>query len=159
MIRAPSPRPIKRRRDELLIFLHPDEWASDVPLPEGSTIVHLGENHEIPFHPQWHFFLQPDQTVELLVGYFILPLSFEDAIVWNQTELAKQSWIRGPKEGYYMPPKALLRFQHPETCARVEISLLWWDHRQETTAMIRRVVEHPWTPVAEQPLELTAEIA
>ena len=58
-----------------------------------------------------------------------------------------------------MSEKALLRFQHPETHVQLEASIQWWQYKEETTAMIRRIVEHPWSPVAEQPPELTAEIA
>jgi hypothetical protein len=146
MNRPPSPRPIKRGGNDLLIFLHPDEWATDVPLPVGSSIVRLGEKGEIPFYPQWHFFLWPDKTAELLVGWFVVPLGFEETIAWYRTQLTELGWTNGPTEGYVMPEKALLRFQHPKTRVRVEASIQWWQHKEETTAMIRRIVEHPWSP-------------
>ncbi|MGB4801820.1 MAG: hypothetical protein WBV59_04115, partial [Anaerolineae bacterium] len=80
-------------------------------------------------------------------------------IAWYRTKLVELGWTNGSKDGYVMSEKALLRFQHPETHVQLEASIQWWQYKEETTAMIRRIVEHPWSPVAEQPLELTAEIA
>ncbi|MBI4672646.1 MAG: hypothetical protein HY741_13385 [Chloroflexi bacterium] len=152
MMRPPSPRAVKRRGDELLIFLHPDEWANDVPLPEGSVIVEMGENDEIPFFPQWHFALRPKKTIEVLVGWFKIPLGFEKAVSWYEAELESLGWVQDLARGYsrrnaaHKPEAVGLRFQHPQTGVRVEISVQLGSERRGTTAMIRRIVEHPWSP-------------
>ena len=146
MMRPPSPRAVKRRGEELLIFLHPDEWATDVPLPEGSAIVEMGENDEIPFFPQWHFALRPNKTSEVLVGWFKVPLGFEKAVSWYEAEMESLGWVQDLARGYRKPEAVGLRFQHPQTGVRVEMSMQRGSGRRGTTAMIRRIVEHPWSP-------------
>jgi len=143
-------RPFQRWNDGIQIQLRFDDWPADVPLPAGSTVVGIGENHHVLVHPYCLFILEPDKTVEFLYGWFVIPPSLDEAIAWYQAEMAKRGWVERSDKSYRMPLSAAVHFRHPETDARIVIGLQTWTHRNETTAMIRRVVEHPWAPVEEQ---------
>lgn len=157
MTRLFSPRAFKRDKNRLLIFLPPDQWADDVPLPPESRISYFGEYHEIPFLPMWEFVLEEDKTREILVGDFIVPMAFESAILWFQEKMNERGWEAGPQEGYRMEERALLRFQHPDTHAQVEINVQWWPYRHQCTAMIRREVIHPYEKIEIDVEKLIAE--
>ena len=151
-----SYREFRRRQNGLLIWLRLEEWPKDIPLAPGTRVAETGEG---PFDPYWRIVLEPDKTIEVVVGWFVVPLGFEETIAWYRTKLVELGWTNGSKDGYVMSEKALLRFQHPETHVQLEASIQWWQYKEETTAMIRRIVVHPWTLVAEQPPEPAAEIA
>lgn len=152
-------RPFQRMHDGVLIYLSLDEWPSDVPLPGGRALVETGEG---PFCPYWYLVLKPQKTVEAVVGWFKVPFSLDETVRWYQTEMMKSGWRQDSTRGHKEAESAGLNFEHPATGARLEISLRRWTHKQETTAMIRRVVEHPWpetAPVeAEQPLPRQAAV-
>lgn len=136
-------RKFRRFWDGILIWLRLEEWPSDVPLPAGTRVTQTGDG---PFEPYWHFVLERDKTIEAVVGWFVVPLDFEETIAWYRTRMREMGWAVSSKEGYVMSEKALLRFEHPETRVRVEVSIQWWHYKEETTAMLRRVTEHPWSP-------------
>jgi len=138
-----SLREFRRRHNGILIYLRLDEWPLDVPLPAGTRVVETGDG---PFDPYWRFVLEPDRTIEAVVGWFIIPPPLDEAVAWYETEMAKRRWVRLAEEGHRLPKSAAILFRHPATNARVVVDLQTWTHRNETRAMIRRVVEHPWQP-------------
>ena len=107
-----SYREFRRRQNGLLIWLRLEEWPKDIPLAPGTRVAETGEG---PFDPYWRIVLEPDKTIEVVVGWFVVPLGFEETIAWYRTKLAELGWTNGSKDGYVMSEKALLRFQHPET--------------------------------------------
>ena len=143
-MRSISPQGFQRNDDGILIFLHPDQWTDEIPLPPQSAVVHLGEQHESPFYPQWEFRLEPDKTIELLIGYFVEPCTLDQAIPWHRDEMVKRGWSEIPERGFAMDSKASLFFQKLNVKVSASINLQWWEELQETTAMIRYTVEHPW---------------
>jgi len=158
MMRSLSPRAMRRREpNEIEITLHADEWTPDVPLPPESRIAYMGEYHEHPFHPSWRFVLEEKQTREILVGYYVVPMAFDATISWFQSQMNDLGWESGPKEGYKLDDQALLRFQHPDTHAQVEISIQWWPYRHQSTAMIRREQVHPYEKIEIDVDKLIAE--
>jgi hypothetical protein len=142
-------REFLRRHNGLLIYLRRDDWPADIPLPTGTRWAETGAG---PFDPYWRIVVEPNRTIEAVVGWFVLPLSLDDTVAWFKTEMATRGWVDGAKAGYRMTNQALLRFQHPSTGSgqapatrvQVGIDIQWWPSKQETTAMISRVVEHPW---------------
>ena len=156
MVSAPGSLSFQRTHDGIMAHLGVDEWPADVPLPAEAAVVETGDG---PFWPYWRLVLEPNRTVEVVVGWFKTSLPVEEAAEWFVNEMAKLGW-QSDLTGYQQTAGwHELSFGHPVSGVRVEISLHDWPYKQETTALIRRVVEHPWAPVAEQPLELTAEIA
>jgi len=143
MVKVNGFRPFQRMHNGVLIYLQLDEWPADVPLPRGSTLVETGEG---PFHPYWDLVLEPDRTVEVVVGWFIVPPSLDDAIVWYREEMVKRDWVELAEKGYRMPMSAAVHFQHPVTKVRVVVGLRVRPHSKQTDVMIRRVVEHAWPP-------------
>lgn len=146
-----SLRPIQRMHDGIQIRLRLEDWPANLPLPAGSTVVGIGENHEELVYPYWRFVLESDCTLEALFGWFRTPLPFEDTLTWYRGELSKLGWIEHADKDYLIPPRAGLKFQHPETKERVSISIQWWPALNETTAMVRRVRKHPHSPPAPEP--------
>ncbi len=148
MVTAVHLHPFRRKHDGVLIYLRLDEWPVDVPLPKESVVVETGDG---PFCPYWRLILEPTRTVEVVVGWFKTPRSLADTVTWYQDEMKRLGWRRDSTQGHMEPGSAGLNFEHPTNVARLEISLRWWTHKQETTAMIRRVVERPWPEP--QPIE------
>ena len=146
-------REFQRTRDGLDIPLRVDEWPADVPLPPGSSIVGVGENHELLIHPRLRYVLEPECPVEVVTGWFQASLSFEETLAWFRAELGKLGWVEESGRGYFNPPRAGLRFQHPETQVHVSITVQWWPSLNHTTAMIWRVIKRPWSPADEQPVQ------
>ncbi|MBK6432166.1 hypothetical protein [Candidatus Amarolinea dominans] len=156
MVAVNSFRKFQRMHSGVMIHLRFDEWPGDVSLPAETTVAKTGEG---PFHPYWDLILKSDRTIESVVGWFIFPLSLDAAIAWYQSEMAKCGWIELTEKGCRMPASAALHFEHPASKVRVVVGLRAGSERKVSDAFIRRIIEHPWSPVAEQPLELTAEIA
>lgn len=125
-------------------------------MPQG---VMLGETGEGPFSPYCDLILKNDQTIQAIVGWFIIPLALSETIAWYQVEMAKQGWVFLTDRSSRLPESAVLRFEQLIANLRVMIDLRARPHTRQTDAMIRRIVVHPWAPVAEQPLELAAETA
>jgi len=136
-------REFRRRHNGLLIYLRLDEWPVDIPLPAGTRVVETGDGQ---FDPYWRFVLEPDRTVEVVVGWFIIPPSLGDAIVWYREEMVKRDWVELAEKGYRMPMSAAVHFQHPVTKVRVVVGLRVRPHSKQTDVMIRRVVEQAWPP-------------
>ncbi len=138
-----SYRQFRRFWDGILIWLRFEEWPSDVPLPAGTRVAKTGDG---PFEPYWRFVLEPDKTIEAVVGWFILPLSLEGAIEWYQAEMTKRGWEELTEHAYRQPQSAAVRFQHPGSNVRVTVGMWLGPDAKHTDAMIRRIVEHPWSP-------------
>lgn len=155
MVTAVHPHSFRRRHDGVLIYLRLDEWPADVPQPKESVVVETGDG---PFSPYWRLILESTRTVEVVVGWFKTPRSLANSVTWYQDELNRLGWLQDSTKGHDEPESVGLDFAHPETGARLEISLRWWPHKQETTAMIRRVIEHPWQPVEEQAVAAEAPL-
>jgi hypothetical protein len=134
-------REFRRRYNGLLIYLHLEEWPSDIPLPTGTRVVETGDG---PFDPYWRFVFEPDRTVEVVVGWFILPLPLPEAMAWYRTEMARGGWRQVSGKGYCLPESALVCFQRSEANVQVGVDLRQRPERAETNTMIRRVVVHPW---------------
>jgi len=143
-MRSKSPQAFQRIEDGIVIFLHPDEWDQEIALPPESTVVHLGEQHENPFLPQWEFRVLEDKTIETLVGYFVEPIPFEKAIEWHRTAMRQRRWRECPERGYQFPTKALFCFQKDDAQSTLTINLQWWEALHQTTAMLRRTTTHAW---------------
>ena len=156
VVKANGFRSIQRTHRGVLIYLQLNDWPTDVPLPQG---VMLGETGEGPFSPYCDLILKNDQTIQAIVGWFIIPLALSETIAWYQVEMAKQDWAYQADKSSRLAESAILRFEQLTTSLRAMIDLRARSHILQTDAMIRRIVVHPWSPVAEQPLELTAEIA
>jgi len=67
-------------------------------------------------------------------------------VSWYEAEMENLGWVQDLARGYRKPEAVGLRFQHPQTGVRVEMSMQRGSGRRGTTAMIRRIVEHPWSP-------------
>ena len=145
MVSANSLRSFRRTHNGIMVHLRLDEWAADVPLPKDAVVFETGDG---PFYPYWRLVLEPDETVEVLVGWFKIPCSLDQTIAWYQAELGKSGWvnIKSFKEG----ETAGINFQRPGTNLRVDISVLNRKDHSDSSVMIRRVVKRPWTPVEEQ---------
>lgn len=156
-------RPFERLHDGIQFRLRLEDWPTDVPLPAESAIAMVGENHEIPLHPYWRIVLEPERTVEAVVGQFIIPLSLDEAIIWYQTEMAKRGWVQPTDKSSRLPESAVLRFEQPTTNICAVVGLRNWAERKATDAFIRRVAEHLWpeTPPVEVelPLPRQAEVS
>ncbi len=148
-----SLRRFNRHTDGITIFLRLDEWPADVPLPPQTDVLRVGENHELPLYPQWRFVLEPEWTVEVLTGLFVIPLSPEDTLSWYETELKKLGWVIDSEKRFVEPTWASLRFEHPETQVHVSLSLRYSQARNDTAVTIWRVLKHPFTPPAETAAE------
>ena len=156
MVSAPGFLSFQRTHDGIMAHLGVDEWPADVPLPAEAAVVETGDG---PFWPYWRLVLEPNRTVEVVVGWFKTSLPVEEAAEWFVNEIANLGW-QSDLTGYQQTAGwHELSFGHPVSGVRVEISLHDWPYKQETTVLIRHIAVHPWAPVAEQPLELTAEIA
>lgn len=140
-------RPFRRDNNGLFIHLRLDEWPKDVPLQKDSEVVSTGAG---PFMPYWHLVFEPDQTIEVVVGWFRFTCSLEETLVWHQIEMEKSGWIRDRARGHKDETSAGLNFQQPETGVKVEMSLRWWKYLNQTSIMIRRVARHPWSPTADE---------
>ncbi len=138
-----SYREFRRRHNGVLIWLRLEEWPVDIPLPPGTRVVETGDG---PFDPYWRFVLEPDRTIEAVVGWFILPLSLEGAIEWYQAEMIKRGWEELAEGSYRMPRAAAVRFQQPGSNVCITVGLSPGPDTEQTDAMIRRIVEHPWSP-------------
>ncbi len=136
-------REFRRRYNGLLIYLHLEEWPSDVPLPAGTRVAETGEG---PFDPYWRFVFEPDRTIEVVVGWFIMPLPLDEAISWYRTEMSKGGWNQVSGKGYCLPESAVVCYQHPETNVQIVVDLRQRSEREETNTMIRRIAEHPYAP-------------
>jgi hypothetical protein len=143
-----SYREFRRKQDGLLIWLRLEEWPLDVPLPTGTQVAKTGDG---PFDPCWRFVLEPDKTIEAVVGWFILPLSLQGAMEWYQTEMTKRGWEELAKGSYRLPRSAAVRFQQPDSKARVTVGMWHGKDAEHTDAMIRRITEHPWAPPTADP--------
>ncbi len=152
-------RPFQRLHDGIQFRLRLEDWPTDVPLPAESTIVRVGADHEIPLHPYWQIVLEPERTIEAVVGRFIIPLSLDEAIIWYQTEMAKRGWAQPTDKSSRLTESAVLRFdrghpsapsagqalgEQPTTNVRAVVDLRIRPQTQQTDVMIRRVVVHPW---------------
>ncbi len=157
-------RQFNREHDGITIFLRPEEWPADVPLPPQSDIRRVGENHEIPLYPQWRFVLEADNTVEVVTGLFRMPLTVGEIVAWYETELGKQGWLVNPEKRFVEPTWASLTFEHPATKVHVSFSMRGLKNQKDTSVTIWRVLKHPYAPPAaetveaqEAPLEKTGE--
>ena len=151
-------RPIQRDHNGLMIFLRMEDWPEDVPLPDGTTQMVTGAG---PFPPYWRIFLEPDKTVEMIVGWFIVPhLSVEDTLSWYQAEMEKLGWVE-VKRTDTLPSWAMLRYGCSETDLDTEtyVVISIWRNRylNRTQPMIRRVTVHPWSPGEEETSEVEVE--
>jgi len=151
-------RPIRRDHNGLMIFLCREDWPEDVPLPDGTAQMVTGAG---PFPLSWKIVLDPDKTVEVIAGWFIVPhLSVEDTFDWYQTEMNRLGWIEVQRAS--SPPGwAMLRYRHPETRSDAETHVVIDIRRNRylnrTQPMIRRVTIHPWSPAEEETSEMEAE--
>jgi len=139
-------RPFRRKHDGVLIYLRLDEWPTDVPLPAEPAVVETGDG---PFMPYWRLVFEPEQTVEVVVGWFKFSCSLDETVIWHQNEMERCGWVRDTTRGFKDETSAGMNFQHPQTGVKVEMSFRWWRHLHHTTVMIRRVVKHPWPPADE----------
>ncbi|MBI4675313.1 MAG: hypothetical protein HY741_27025 [Chloroflexi bacterium] len=137
-------RPFRRLHDGIQFRLRLEDWPTDVPLPADSAIVRVGADHEIPLHPYWQIVLEPERTIEAVVGRFIIPLSLDEAIIWYQTEMAQRGWAQPTDKSSRLTESAVLRFEQPTTNVRAVVGLLAIPDTQQTDAFVRRVVVHPW---------------
>ena len=156
MVAPNSLRPFQRMKNGVLIYLRLEDWPADVPLPENTTLVKTGAG---PFQPYWDLILETDRTIEVVVGWFNLPLPLDEAIEWYRMEMSQRGWMQVADQGHRLPESASLCFQLRETNVQSVVDLRQRPEGKGTQTMIRRVVEHPWSPVAEQPPEPAAEIA
>ena len=163
MVVLAAPRPFQRLRDGIQFRLRLDDWPGDLPLPAGSAIVGIGNNHEDLVYPTWRIVLEPEGTIEVVGGWFIIPLLLESAVDWYKTELSKQGWIEQPERGFVRSDWAVLHLCHSEKNAKIRLSIRRWDDLNETRVIIERGIKHPWPetpPVeAEQPLPREAEVS
>ena len=148
VVKTNGSRPFQRTHNGVLIYLQLDDWPADMPLPGGVT---LGETGEGPFYPYWDLILKSDQTIQVVVGWFIIPLTLNEAITWYQTEMAKQGWAHLAEKSSRLSESAVLRFEQPTTSVRAVVDLHVRPHNQ-TDAFIRRVIKHPWPLADEQPV-------
>lgn len=51
-----SLRPFRRDRDGVMIYLRMEDWPEDVPLPDGSEVVEIGDGAA---WPNWNIILLP----------------------------------------------------------------------------------------------------
>lgn len=145
-----SPRPFQRLYDGMQFELRLDEWPTDVPLPPGSAIIGLGENHAELVSPKWQFILKPDHTIEIIGGWFRVPLVLEEVVAWYKTELSHLGWAQQSERGFIQSYWAAMYFCHVETDARLRLSIHSGTTSDETTIMIERVIKHPWPPADER---------
>jgi len=140
-------RPFRRDRHGITLFLRLEDWPDDVPLPEGTRVMEIGDG---AFWPNWQIVLEPDRTIEEMAGWFIVPhLSTEETFEWYQTEMAKRGWEEVERV-HTLPSWALLRYRHPEKEVYVEISIGRNRYLNRTQPMIRRVAVHPYVPLEEE---------
>ena len=86
-------RPFLRNHDGLQITLRLEDWPGDMPLPDDTAIVGIGENHELLVLPYWKFILEPTRTIEKFSGWFRFPLKLAEARQWYLAELSKRGWV------------------------------------------------------------------
>ena len=151
-------RPFERMHDGILIRLRLEDWPSEVPVPKGSAIVGIGENHTELVYPYWRFVLESECTIDFLFGWFRIPLSFEETLAWHRIELKKTGYIEDPRDGFMNPPRAGMKFDHPQHKAQIRITVQRWETIGETTVMIRRILKHPYTPPEEEEAEARVEM-
>ncbi|MFZ1507660.1 MAG: hypothetical protein WAV74_12825, partial [Anaerolineae bacterium] len=77
-------------------------------MPQG---VMLGETGEGPFSPYCDLILKNDQTIQAIVGWFIIPLALSETIAWYQVEMAKQDWAYQADKSSRLAESAILRFE------------------------------------------------
>jgi|SRR3990172_438383 len=143
-------RPFVRTYDGVQLRLRLEDWPTDVPLPPDTAIVGIGEDHQELVPPYRRFVLKPDETIEVFGGWFRTPRPFEETVNWYKTELVKCGWAQ-EKETRFDPKQGVeLIYCHPETTARLRLSLKWWEALNDTTTIIERVLKHPYTPPAEE---------
>lgn len=146
-------RPFQRLYNGIQIQLRLEDWPADVPLPAGSAVVGIGENHQELVHPYWRFVLEPAATIEVVVGWFRVPLVLEEAIDWYRAKLTKRGWVEETAHGFVESEWAALDFAHPEKKAKVRLSIRRWESLNETTVIIERGIKYPWMPAEEQASE------
>jgi hypothetical protein len=137
-----SLRPLLRGKNKLQFWLNMEDWPKDIPLPDETILATTGEG---PFRPYQVVYLEPDKTVETVIGWFIVPLSPERTFKWYQNEMVKRGYVE-QERGDTLPTWALLRYCQPETNVRVRISIQCNPHLNQTRVMIQRSVIHPWSP-------------
>ena len=157
MVITKRPRPLRRDHDGILFYLHMEDWPEDVPLPEGTEPLEIGDG---AYWPYWNIILESDRTVELIFGWFIVSLSMEETFKWYQTEMERCGWIEIERTDG-LPSCATLRYRRPETGQDAEtyviISIRRNRYLNRTQPMIRRVTIHPWSPAEEETSEMEAE--
>jgi hypothetical protein len=147
MVATASLRPFRRTSDGILIHLRLEEWPADVPLPKGAKVVETGGG---PFMPYWLLVFKAEQTIEVIVGWYRFPCSLDEAVAWYPPEMEKLGWTQDTAKGHNLEESAALNFQHSQTGARVEISIVQPKGLDDSRVMIRRVLEHPYTPSADE---------
>lgn len=152
MMRPIAPRAFGRFQNRVTVYLHADQWTNDIPLPPSTRIEYVGEHREIPIYSNVTFVLEPDQTREILSGYFVVPLTLEDALEWFQQQLNQLGWERDGEQGFRKENRALIAFRHPSTSNQLEISLQWWAHRNQCTARIRYEVRYLYKEINREKL-------
>lgn len=153
MVRTDNPKGtfslhlFQRMYNGIMIHLRQDEWADDVPLPKDAVVFETGDG---PFKPYWRLVLEPNQTVEILAGWFKVPSSLDQLVAWYQTEMEKMGWVKS--KSFREGNSAGINFVSPDqkTRRRVEISILDRPDLGDSTVMIRRVVKHPWPRVSKE---------
>ncbi len=142
MVRIDNLHLFQRMYNGIMIHLRQDEWADDVPLPKDAVVFETGDG---PFKPYWRLVLEPNQTVEILAGWFKVPSSLDQLVAWYQTEMEKVDWVKS--KNFREGNSAGINFVSPDqkTRRRVEISILDRPDLGDSTVMIRRVITHPWS--------------
>jgi hypothetical protein len=142
MVMTNSIRPFIRVQDGILRHLNLDDWPIDVPLPDGVKMVQLdGES----FQPYQKIYLGSDKTVEAVFGWFVLPLSLEQALEWYSTRMPAFGYVR--EDGYEnFPNSAGIHYRNPQTDVRVEINILHNRYLDCTETAITRFVTQLWSP-------------
>jgi len=149
-----SIRQITRNDDGLSLRINFEDWASDVPLPPQASLVGFGENHEWIIYPEWRFAFHPDAAYDVLTGMFKVALSLEETVSWFRNEMNKLGWVQAPEKWFVEPTWASLKFHHPITFTRVNMSLRWREEPfHDTQITIWRVRKHSYPP----PTEASAE--
>ena len=116
------------------------EWPANLPLPTDVAVVSLGENHEIPVPPYLRLVFASDEMAEILGGWFRTNPSMSETQSWFKTQLAKHGWQLERET----PPDVLLPecvFHHPDTQARIRLSLQWMEALKKTTIIFQRVIK------------------
>jgi len=148
------PHPFRRLSNKLLIYLDFADWPADLPLLSGTQPWHCGDGQNLPY---WSFILEPERTIEQIIGIFGVPGPVTEALAWYQTELPLLGW-EIEKLTINLETNSWLKYRLAENEAiKLRLNLRDVPGLQLTWLIIQRIVIEPYPLRESETTEITHE--